>query len=309
MEIASLHDIEFLELEEDERQESERPYIRFTTVAAWILMLVNFTIGVLLLYRIFLRLVFIYPVHPPTWYNAGYQVFDFVMGCTFIALGLDLFLKKAAMRRHTKMAAVIAIAFSGVNTLYIYHRCEDVLEAGLGTLTFADLARFLILVSGYYLGARALRGEPVIRRETFALTSLILLSDAVNYIVYFKLPYILLVQPEAFAQTRMLIQAIQMVVIIAAAALSLNLFLRRTPRGGAQGPMTLPWYVKGGLFMFGLHFILWGLQEVLVNKGPLMASFSIHPTFALAPLLQTFKGVAIAVAALYPWEIPIGRIE
>ncbi len=306
MEFESLRDIEDTIASGATSQESESPILRLSIVASWILMLINFTLGVPLIYRVLLRLIFIYPTHPPTWYNAGYQVLDVVIGMTFIVMGLDIFLRRAVLNRHPKMAAIIAMAFSGVNTLYIYHRYEDVLEAGLSTLSFADGARALILVSGLYLGARILRGEPVVKRSTFALISLILLVDSANYIFYFRLPHTLLVQPEAFGQTRMLIQAIQFIVIAAAGVYSVNLALGRLPE--TPGVLTLPWYVKGGVFLFGIHFVLWGLQEGLVNPAPLVKSLMLHPAFALAPIILTLKGLSICLAAFYPWEIPVGAL-
>ena len=306
MEFERLHGIEDTVARVAAPQEPESQILRLSIVASWILMLVNFTLGVPLIYRVLLRLIFIYPTHPPTWYNAGYQALDVVIGGTFMVMGLDIFLRRAILRRHPKMAAVIAMAFSGVNTLYIYHRYGDVLEAGLATLSFADGARALILVSGLYLGARILRGEPVVKRSTFALISLILLVDSANYIFYFRLPHILLVQPEAFGQTRMLIQAIQFVVIAAAGAYSVNLALGRLPE--TPGVLTLPWYAKGGLFLFGIHFVLWGIQEGIVNTEPLVKSLALHPAFALAPIILTLKGVAISLAAFYPWEIPVGEL-
>ena len=308
MEFASLDDIEAPDTVASGAtpQEPESPILRLSVVASWILMLINFTMGAPLIYRVMLRLIFIYPTHPPTWYNAGYQILDVVIGGTFIAMGLDIFLQKAILRRHPKMVAVIAMAFSGVNTLYIYHRYGDVLEAGLATLNFADGARALILVSGLYLGARVLRGEPVVKRSTFALISLILLVDSANYIFFFRLPYTLLIQPEAFGQTRMLIQAVQFIVIVAAGVYSTKLALGRLSE--TPGVLTLPWYVKGGIFLFGIHFVLWGLQEGLVNTEPLVKSLALHPAFALAPIILTLKGATISLAAFYPWKIPVGEL-
>lgn len=310
MDIGSLYDIETSEAMESDSGEGDRPapILTLNPAARWILFLIKFTAGFLLLYRVALRFMFIYPSHRPTWYSLSYQALDLIMGLTFCALGADLFTSKAVLKRHPKMAAVIAMAFSGVNALYIYHRYGDVLHAGLGTLTFADLARFLIMVSGVYLGARILTGKPVIKRSTFVLISVILLTDAANYVFYFKLPYFLLVQPDAFTNTRMVIQAVQLGVLIIAAAFSLNLSLGRTPAGDDPHVITLPWYVRGGIFLFGLHFILWGLQETLVNTRPLWDSFAIHPSFALVPIILTLKGLSIALASFYPWKLPLGDL-
>lgn len=283
------------------------PILPLSPYSRGILFLVQFTVGLLLVYRVALRFIFVYPHHRPNWYNLSYQMIDVVMGLAFCAMAGDLLVSRGVTRRHAKMAAVIAIAFSGMNTLYAYHRYWDVLHSGLGILNLADAARIMILFSGYYLGGRILMGRPVFRRSTFAIVSAILVTHAANYVFYFKLPYYLLVQPESFMQTRMMIQAIQFSVLIIAAVFSLSIAMGRTS-SGSSGLTALPGYVRAGVMLFGLHFVLWGLQEVVVNTGPLWDSFALHPSFALAPAILMVKGVSIALASLYPWKLPLAGL-